>query len=149
VAPLELATARGRSAELFGFEFIWEVYKPASERRYGYYVLPVLYGDRLVGRIDLKLDRPAASLRVLGFWTEEPKWKHDTRFAEALGRGLGRLADFHRATDVSLGGVRPAALRQQVARAVRSARRIEVPSRSATSSRRSGRRTTSPSRRTT
>ena len=54
---------------LFGFDYIWEVYVPERKRRWGYYVLPILWGDRLVGRIEPRIDRPADALRVLGvFW---------------------------------------------------------------------------------
>ncbi|HYN70348.1 MAG TPA: crosslink repair DNA glycosylase YcaQ family protein [Candidatus Eisenbacteria bacterium] len=55
---------------LFDFDYIWEVYVPEAKRRWGYYVLPVLYGDRLVGRIEPKLERRASTLRVHGLWWE-------------------------------------------------------------------------------
>jgi uncharacterized protein YcaQ len=50
---------------LFGFEHLIEIYKPAPQRQYGYYVLPLLVGDRIVGRADLKTDRREGVLRVL------------------------------------------------------------------------------------
>lgn len=50
--------------DLFGFEYRWEVYTPAAKRRYGYYVLPLLYGDALVGRIEPRFDRRAGVLHV-------------------------------------------------------------------------------------
>ncbi len=55
---------------LHGFDYVWEVYVPEPKRRWGYYVLPILYGDRLVGRIELRIDRKAGVLRVLGLWWE-------------------------------------------------------------------------------
>ncbi len=56
---------------LFGFDYIWEVYVPARKRRWGYYVLPILYGDRLVGRIEPRIERATGTLRVLGLWWED------------------------------------------------------------------------------
>jgi uncharacterized protein len=122
VAPLELATARGRAAEFFDFEFVWEVYKPPSARRWGYYTLPVLFGDRLRARIDLKFDRPTGTLRVLGFWPEEPSLRRDRAFGSALGRALARLADFHRAAVVDLAGLHSPSMRRGVEAAIRESR---------------------------
>lgn len=56
---------------LFGFDYIWEVYVPAPKRRHGYYVLPILFGDRLVGRVEPRLERATRTLRILGIWFEE------------------------------------------------------------------------------
>ena len=58
LAPLEVVTARGRALPLFDFEYLWEVYKPPEQRRWGYYTLPILSQERLVARTDLKLERP-------------------------------------------------------------------------------------------
>ncbi|BDV31081.1 DNA glycosylase AlkZ-like family protein [Microbacterium terricola] len=55
---------RDRLGELFGFEYILEMYKPAAKRRWGYFALPILHGDRLVGKLDAKADRKAGMLRV-------------------------------------------------------------------------------------
>jgi len=71
LAPLDpLAWDRDLLLRLWGFDYRWEVYVPAPKRRWGYYVLPVLWGDRLVGRIELRADRPARALRVVGLWWE-------------------------------------------------------------------------------
>ena len=54
--------------DLFGFDYIWEVYVPEPKRRWGYYVLPILFGDQLVGRFEPRLDRATRTLRILGIW---------------------------------------------------------------------------------
>jgi len=56
---------------LFDFEYIWEVYVPAPKRRWGYYVLPILFGDRLVGRIEPRIERKTNELRIAGLWWED------------------------------------------------------------------------------
>ncbi|HET7726753.1 MAG TPA: crosslink repair DNA glycosylase YcaQ family protein [Candidatus Limnocylindrales bacterium] len=71
LAPLDpLVWDRGLLRSLLGFDYVWEVYVPAAKRRWGYYVLPVLYGDRLVGRIEPRFERRAGVLRVLDVWWE-------------------------------------------------------------------------------
>ena len=55
---------RVRAEELFDFEYMLEMYKPAAKRRWGYFALPILHGDRLVGKLDAKADRKASVLRV-------------------------------------------------------------------------------------
>ena len=71
---------RDRAERLFDFEYRIEIYTPAPQRRYGYYSLPVLIGDDIVGRVDLKADRPASRLLVQSAW-----WEHG-RPAEAAAR---------------------------------------------------------------
>jgi uncharacterized protein len=71
LAPLDpFAWDRDFLRALHGFDYVWEVYVPEKKRRWGYYVLPILYGDRLVGRIEPRIDRKAGVLRVLGLWWE-------------------------------------------------------------------------------
>ena len=62
---------RARAEALFGFFYRLEMYVPKAKRQYGYYVLPILRRDRVVGRIDVERDRNAGTLRVNGVWWEE------------------------------------------------------------------------------
>ncbi|MBA3689062.1 MAG: winged helix-turn-helix domain-containing protein [Chloroflexi bacterium] len=72
LAPLDpLIWDRRLVKGLFGFDYIWEVYVPAPKRRHGYYVLPLLFGDRLVGRIEPRLERASRALRIAGIWFED------------------------------------------------------------------------------
>ena len=66
IAPLDpLLWDRGILGPLYGFDYRWEVYTPAAKRRWGYYVLPILFGDRLIGRIEPRIDRTAGLVRLL------------------------------------------------------------------------------------
>lgn len=122
LAPLEAVSAGGRAAELFDFEYLWEVYKPAAERRWGYYTLPILYGDRLVARLDPKLDRETHTLVINGFWLEHDATGKDPDFAQALGAGLIRLATFVGAERLDLTAVMPVRLRKHLDQMTRAAR---------------------------
>lgn len=63
--PLDnLLWSRKRLEDLFHFEYRWEIYTPADKRKYGYYAMPILAGDRLIGRMDPRLDRKANELKV-------------------------------------------------------------------------------------
>jgi uncharacterized protein len=58
-------------ANLFGFEHVWEGFFPSAKRRWGYYVLPICFGDRLVGRIEPRIDRDLHRVEVLGAWWQD------------------------------------------------------------------------------
>jgi uncharacterized protein YcaQ len=76
---------------LFDFHYAWEVYKPADKRNYGYYVLPVLYGDRLVARMDPEFDRANRVFTVKNWWWEREVDKSDEAMLAAVGGLPGRL----------------------------------------------------------
>ncbi|MBW9093498.1 YcaQ family DNA glycosylase [Microbacterium jejuense] len=89
---------RDRAERMFGFEYRIEIYTPAPKRRYGYYSLPVLIDDDLVGRVDLKADRAASTLRVQSAWWEHarpvdaaPRLAEQLRLAAAW-QGLERIS---------------------------------------------------------
>ena len=92
---------RPRASRLWGFDYRIEIYVPASKRVYGYYVLPVLDGERLAARLDLKTDRAKGVLQVLGAYAE-PKVDHEP-LAERLRPKLQELAHFVGANDVRYG----------------------------------------------
>lgn len=84
---------RRRLEELFGYEYLLEMYKPAAKRRWGYFALPILHGDRFVGKLDAKADRKAGMLRVHAIHEDEP-FTDDVRHAvraqiEDLAQWLG------------------------------------------------------------
>ena len=87
---------RKRTIELFEFEYQLEMYKPAAKRRWGYYALPILYGDRLVGKLDATSDRKAGVLRVDAVH-EDVAWSRACR--AAVDR---EIADLARWLDVEL-----------------------------------------------
>jgi len=114
LAPLDPVSAGGRAKKLFGFDYLWEVYKPAASRRWGYYTLPILYGDQLVARLDAKLNREAETLIINGFWLENERTGKDADFAEALARGLLRLARFVKARQIDASAITPLRLRRHI-----------------------------------
>lgn len=63
---------RKRLEELFGYEYLLEMYKPAAKRRWGYFALPILHGDRLIGKLDAKADRKAGVLRINALHEDTP-----------------------------------------------------------------------------
>jgi uncharacterized protein YcaQ len=84
---------RNRTERLFGFFYRIEIFVPEPKREYGYYVFPLLEGDRLIGRIDMKADRKKGSLDVKRLWLE-PGVKPSAGRLEKLAAELDRVARF-------------------------------------------------------
>jgi uncharacterized protein len=115
LAPLDPVSARGRAKPLFGFEYRWEVYKPAEQRKFGYYALPILWGERLVARFDSRLDRATRTLVINGLWLEERTLARDAGFTEALRTGMARFARFLDANLVDAAAIGSPRLRKALA----------------------------------
>ncbi|MGD9890003.1 MAG: winged helix-turn-helix domain-containing protein [Dehalococcoidia bacterium] len=114
IAPLDDIMHRQRANQIFDFEYIWEVYKPAPQRRWGYYTLPVLWHDQLVARIDPKLDRTTRTLTINGFWMEDAALPDNPAFAQAFARGLARFMRYCGATRVDCNQSLPASVESAV-----------------------------------
>jgi uncharacterized protein YcaQ len=96
IAPLDpLAWDRRLLRELWDFDYLWEVYVPEHKRRWGYYVLPILFGDRLVGRIEPRLERSERTLRIIGLWWQPGFSPRRSRgFNEAFRRAVKAYSGF-------------------------------------------------------
>jgi hypothetical protein len=105
----QLIHDRRRTEELFGFRYRLEIYVPPAKREYGYFVLPVLSGDRLIGRIDPKFDRKKLVLHVNGVWAEDPVSADD---GPKVADAIEELAAWKQARDVAFDGVTPALWRR-------------------------------------
>lgn len=92
---------RARTEALFGFHHRLEIYVPKPKRRWGYFVLPILDGDRLVGRVDLAMDRKRNVL-VAPAVHAEPKVPRGARLPKAIRRELERLAAWRGASDIEV-----------------------------------------------
>ncbi len=91
-----LLADRKRVDELFEFDYILEMYKPAAQRVWGYYALPILYGDRLVGKLDARADRESGELRVAAVHRDVP-------FTKAMTAAVDReISDLARWLDLEL-----------------------------------------------
>lgn len=94
---------RARAERLFGFRYRIEVFVPEPKRRYGYYVFPVLEGDRLIGRIDLKCRRAEGRIAVAAFWPEAGIRLSKARHARLIA-ALDRLGRFTGCPEIALAG---------------------------------------------
>jgi len=114
LAPLDPVCARGRAKILFDYDYVWEVYKPKDKRKYGYYTIPVLWGDQLVARFDSKLDRSTQTFVILGFWLEDDTLGKSEDFAQALALGFKRLIRCLDADQIEVTAISEPLLRNEI-----------------------------------
>ena len=92
---------RGLLGSLFEFDYVWELFVPPAKRRWGWYVLPMLFGDRLVGRIEPRFDRAGGRVEVLGLWWEDGFVPRSAEgFVEAMRDALRAYLRFGSATRI-------------------------------------------------
>lgn len=91
IAPLDnLLWNRKLISEIFSFKYTWEVYKPKEKREYGYYVLPVLFDQEFIARVDMIYDRKAQALKLINWW-----WETNTRVNQEILSAAGNcMHDF-------------------------------------------------------
>lgn len=101
IAPLDCVLwDRKLIKELFDFDYKWEIYTPQVQRKYGYYVLPILMGDQLIGRTEVIADTKKKVLVVKNIWLEK-EIKPSKKKSEELDRCFRRLMKFHELAEVS------------------------------------------------
>lgn len=102
LAPLDnMLWDRRLIQALFDFEYKWEIYTPEQQRKYGHYVLPLLYGERFAGRVEAVCHRKVKTLAVKSIWYEKGI-KPGKRLQSAVMRCLERLAAFNGCPDIAL-----------------------------------------------
>jgi len=90
---------RARTRLLFNFDYTIEIYTPQAKRKYGYYVLPILYGDKLIGRIDPLMDRKKEKLTIKSVHAE-PQAPRDKNVSREIGEKVEELSEFLGAKEV-------------------------------------------------
>lgn len=97
ITPLDnLMWDRALIESIFGFSYTWEIYAPPQKRVYGYYVLPLLLGERLIGRAEPVFDRKGGRLQLKGLWLEQGVDGSDPSLKAAIDGCLERFEAFHR-----------------------------------------------------
>jgi hypothetical protein len=104
---------RARTRLLFDFDYTIEIYTPKVKRRYGYYVMPMLHDDRMVGRVDPAMDRKTGTLRIEGAWTEPGC--DSVEIAAASATAIEDLGRFLGAERITVGRKVPARWRKALA----------------------------------
>jgi uncharacterized protein len=105
----DLISDRSRTERLFDFAYRIEIYVPQAKRTYGYFVLPILHGDRLIGRLDPRFDKTTKTLHVQGVWAEPGAPKEA---GPAIAKTLADLAAWRGADDIAHEGPVPSMWRR-------------------------------------
>lgn len=96
IAPLDnMLWDRRLIKELFDFEYKWEIYTPAKDRKYGYYVLPLLHGGKFAGRVEIKKNSFSGSMEIANLWLE-PGTRETKKLHIALTRRMKSFNEFHK-----------------------------------------------------
>lgn len=104
IAPLDnMLWDRKLIKELFGFEYKWEIYTPEDQRKYGYYVLPILMGDHFIGRCEVISDYKNKILRIKNIWFEKNR-KPTKKILGDLDRCFKRFMKFHKLEEIVYNG---------------------------------------------
>ena len=118
LSPFDSLFWAGRRDELlWGFEHLMEFYKPAAQRKYGYFTLPILHRDRLVGRFDPKLDRAKGVMRLEAVYLE-PGVKPDEELVAGVAKTMGDFMAWHGASALEIAKSRPAGFGKVLRRAL-------------------------------
>ena len=95
LAPLDpMLWDRKLIEAIWDYHYSWEIYTPAAKRKYGYYVLPMLFGDRFIGRIEPKADKKASTLTIQNIWFE-PGIRQTKKLSAQIEKSVHRLARFN------------------------------------------------------
>ena len=108
-----LVIQRKRLKELFDFEYLIECYVPEKKRIYGYYTLPILYGDKFVGRLDAKAERKANAFTVKHIWFE-PEFKTTADFIKKIDEQLKLFANFCGCANLSIYKTTPSSYKEML-----------------------------------
>lgn len=107
ISPFDnVITLRDRTQKIFNFNYILEQFVPKEKRKYGTYVLPILWGSNLVGRIDAKFEKEQKTLNILRVYAE-PGFENETIIGEKLACRVEDFADFLGADKVKYGKIEP------------------------------------------
>ena len=107
ISPFDnVITLRDRAQKIFNFNYILEQFVPKEKRKYGTYVLPILWGSNLVGRIDAKFEKEQKTLNILRVYAE-PGFENETIIGEKLACRVEDFADFLGADKVKYGKIEP------------------------------------------
>lgn len=103
IAPLDcILWDRKLIRALFGFDYTWEIYTPAAKRKFGFYVLPILYGENFIGRMEAVADKKADTLTIKNIWYENGV-KQTKRLQTAIRRRVKRFAKFNECGKINCG----------------------------------------------
>ncbi len=104
---------RDRTEDLFDFKYSLECYTPPKKRKYGYFCLPILWKNQLVGRVDLKADREKGMMIVKSLYLEKPEL-FGTEFFAAFNKYLQQFSEFHKCENIKLIKITPARYRTKI-----------------------------------